>query len=1040
VATILPLIAALALSTALVAVCRGVVMRLGLTDRSVSPNRSRPPARFGGVALSLSALICALALGLFREFPVLFGCCTALLIFGVVSDALRLNAATKAVALVAIASVFLVSGYRVYWFESVTIDSLATIFWVVSITSAFSLLDHMDGLCAGVAVVTAIAFLFVLVPGGTEAATLLRTQYLAVLVGALCGFLFYNVYPASVTMGDSGSLVVGLAMAAVPLQLAPGTGSDLLSFVAVPVLVLLIPIADGALAAVSRLLGSGPAGSVTRLGSHSSDRLVAIGVSERTAVFLLWMLAALGGLIGVIAGRSQEGLADVLAATFIIGIALFAVYLGRVRLVEGVEASQLRGTITPLGVDFVYRRRLAEVILDLMLVAIAYYGSYRLVFEGAEYLPNFPYFAQSFPIVVGSQMVALFAVGAYRGMWRYFSLSDGVRLATGVVAGTVLAVTIVFLVRGLSGFSQNVFAVYAMLAVMLLVGSRASFRLLSEWAYRRRRVGQRLVIYGAGDAGSIAVRQLLGDDRNGYRILGFVDDEPRKRNVRVHGYRVIGGYDHLVGMIMSGGVDAVTVTEGIADMTGLAWLCAKHGVALYRLNVSWHEVGTGDSLVAREAAVNLVAMPGRADSLERPVAPLAPRVGAPVADVRAFPRPAVTDGPPIRVVHVITRLILGGAQENTLSTVIAQHRDSRFDVTLVVGVDEAGEGNMFSQANRADVNTVVIPSLIREIRPFTDLKAFVDLYRFFKRGSFTIVHTHSSKAGIIGRLAARAAGVPFVVHTLHGLVFHEFQSAWRNSIYIALKRVCAPLTDVIISVSDKVSQAALARGIGTPDQHVTIYSGIELDRFLTVDEHLTPQEAKRRAGIPVDAPVVGKIGRLFPLKGHEQFLAAAVKIAREVPDVRFLFVGDGPLRDQLRLEAERLGLGDRLVMVGRVPPEAVPEYIQAMDVVVHTSLREGIARVLPQAGAVGKPVVTFDLDGASEVVRDGISGYLAPPVNLDVIAQRTIELLRDPERRRTLGDAGRAFAAEHFSVERMVDRISEVYCQLVSRSRATHRP
>jgi glycosyltransferase involved in cell wall biosynthesis len=193
-------------------------------------------------------------------------------------------------------------------------------------------------------------------------------------------------------------------------------------------------------------------------------------------------------------------------------------------------------------------------------------------------------------------------------------------------------------------------------------------------------------------------------------------------------------------------------------------------------------------------------------------------------------------------------------------------------------------------------------------------------------------------------------------------------------VYIALKRVCAPMADRIISVSDRVSDAALARGIGRRDQHVTIYSGIELDLFLSARDRASVEEAKRRAGIPPGAPVVGKIARLFPLKGHEQFLAAAAQIVRQMPDTHFLLVGDGPLRDELRAEATRLGFDDRLVMVGRVRPDAVPDYIQAMDVVVHTSLREGIARVLPQAGAVGKPVVTFDLDGAPEVVRNGVSG------------------------------------------------------------------
>lgn len=170
------------------------------------------------------------------------------------------------------------------------------------------------------------------------------------------------------------------------------------------------------------------------------------------------------------------------------------------------------------------------------------------------------------------------------------------------------------------------------------------------------------------------------------------------------------------------------------------------------------------------------------------------------------------------------------------------------------------------------------------------------------------------------------------------------------------------------------------------------------------------------------------------------FLAAAEEIHRQMPDVYFLLDGDGPLRDQLRADAERLGFGDRVVMVGRVAPEDVPKYIQAMDVVVHTSLREGIARVLPQAGAVGKPVVTFDLDGAPEVIRDGVSGYLVPALDTKGVADRTVELLCDLDQRRAFGEAGRAFAAEHFGVERMVERINNLYMELLCTPRTRRTP
>jgi glycosyltransferase involved in cell wall biosynthesis len=391
---------------------------------------------------------------------------------------------------------------------------------------------------------------------------------------------------------------------------------------------------------------------------------------------------------------------------------------------------------------------------------------------------------------------------------------------------------------------------------------------------------------------------------------------------------------------------------------------------------------------------------------------------------------------PIRVLHIITRLILGGAQENTLYTAIGQSRNPNFDVTLLAGIDTGPEGNLLERARAAGVNLVLMPALVRPIRPLTDARAFLQLYRFIRKGGYAIVHTHSSKAGILGRIAARMAGVPIVVHTLHSLVFHEYQAAWKNRVYIQLKRLCAPLTDVLISVNEKTARGAFEAGIGRADQYVTIYSGMELEPFLGIGGRLSVEEAKRRLGIPADAPVVGKIARLFPLKGHDQFLAAAAEIAKGEPRAWFLLVGDGILRANLEAEARRIGIRERTVFAGLVPPERVPAHIQAMDVVVHTSLREGLARVLPQAGAVGKPVVTFDLDGAPEVIRSGESGYLVAPGDTSAVASRVLELFSDPERRRVFGEAGRAFASANFGVEQMVERINAIYERLLEQRRS----
>ncbi len=386
----------------------------------------------------------------------------------------------------------------------------------------------------------------------------------------------------------------------------------------------------------------------------------------------------------------------------------------------------------------------------------------------------------------------------------------------------------------------------------------------------------------------------------------------------------------------------------------------------------------------------------------------------------------------IRVLHVITRMIVGGAQENTLFTAALQTKNPRYEVTLLTGIDDGPEGDLHDTARAQGVKLEIEPLLVRPIRPITDLRAFFRLRRYMRDGKFDIVHTHSSKAGILGRMAARGAGVPIIVHTLHSLVFHEYEKAWKNTLYIALKKLCAPWTHSFISVNQKTLDGALANGIGTPEKHIKIFSGMDLAPFLDVAASLSPAQAKAKAGIPETALVVGKVARLFPLKGHDLFMEAAAKVAAERPDVHFLLVGGGILREPLEAQARKLGIFDRVHFSGLVRPEQVPALIQAMDVVVHSSLREGIARVIPQAGAVGKPVVTFEMDGAPEVIQNGVSGYLAPPQDTTAMANRVVELLASESERERMGREGQKFARENYSAELMVDQINAVYEKLLA--------
>jgi glycosyltransferase involved in cell wall biosynthesis len=385
---------------------------------------------------------------------------------------------------------------------------------------------------------------------------------------------------------------------------------------------------------------------------------------------------------------------------------------------------------------------------------------------------------------------------------------------------------------------------------------------------------------------------------------------------------------------------------------------------------------------------------------------------------------------PVRVLHIITRMIVGGAQENTLLSVEGLDAMPEYDVTLISGIDKGKEGELLSRA-RETTKLIVVPEMVRSINPFADLKAFWRLYRLIKKGRYHIVHTHSSKAGVLGRLAAWLAGTPIIVHTLHSLVFHDYQPWLVNRSWWLAKKICAPVTDFYISVSEIIVKKAIAAGIAEPERFRTIYSGMELDWFLNAK--FDADAVKREFGIPLDAPVVGKIARLFELKGHDQLMDAAPEIVRRVPNVRFFLIGDGVLLDHLQERAHGYGILENFVFAGLIDRERIPEMISAMDVVVHTSLREGLARVLPQSLAMGKPCVSFDIDGAPEVVIDDHTGYLVAPFDYETLADRVARLLEDERLRDKFGENGRRHVDPNFRAEKMVADISDVYRMLLDR-------
>jgi len=379
----------------------------------------------------------------------------------------------------------------------------------------------------------------------------------------------------------------------------------------------------------------------------------------------------------------------------------------------------------------------------------------------------------------------------------------------------------------------------------------------------------------------------------------------------------------------------------------------------------------------------------------------------------------------IKVLHIITRLILGGAQENTIFTVCGLNKSDYYKVELATGPPIGPEGSLIEEAEKRGIKLTIIPHMRREINFFRDLLAFIELYLLIKKGKYTIIHTHSSKAGILGRLAARIAGVKIIIHSVHGLPFFEYQNGFLNYVYILCERFAALFTDRLISVCDAMARKAIAAGVAKEDKFRTIYSGMELEHYYNSDVSIA--EKQKELNLDPDVPVVGNISRLFEFKGHNYLLEAASRVVEVFPEAKFLLVGDGILRDRLIRQAEDLKIRDNIVFTGLVERKEIPKLISVMDVVVHTSLREGLPRVLTEALAMAKPVIAFEIDGMPEIIKDGENGYLIPPKDSIKLADSIIHLLKDKEKARRMGKAGRGMVNPAFELEVMVERISDVY-------------
>ncbi|NNE67435.1 MAG: hypothetical protein HKN33_12785, partial [Pyrinomonadaceae bacterium] len=444
------------------------------------------------------------------------------------------------------------------WTGSEIVNAWITTFWIIGITNAINLLDNMDGLAAGVSAIAALTLAIILAGLGSQFELLLICGF----IGALLGFLVFNMNPASIFMGDSGSMFVGFFLASsVLLNQVGGKSRGVFTVLAVPALILFVPIFDTTFVTILRKLWGRKASVGGR--DHTSHRLVALGLSEKSAVWMLYGFSILAGALSVSITSLPVTQSLALIAFFSLILVIIGVYLAKVKVYKEQEEDQAvaENAAHAFLLDISYKRRLFEVVLDAVLITLAYYAANLLIDPYFESNANWDLFVRTLPILIVMNLGAFLVIGVYRGIWRYTSVNDFVTFAKAVVLGSMLSVLAILLFFRFEGFSRAVFIVNGLLLLASLAGSRMAFKLFRQLLPNPMNgEGTKVLIYGAGDGGEMVLRELENNPDWRYKPVGFVDDDPLKKDKVIHGLKVFAGNGSLGQVCAEKGIEEVLIS------------------------------------------------------------------------------------------------------------------------------------------------------------------------------------------------------------------------------------------------------------------------------------------------------------------------------------------------------------------------------------------------------------------------------------------------------------------------------------------------
>jgi len=590
---LLAVAASIIFALVLTPVVRAIARRFGVVAKPKTDRwHKKPTAMLGGVAIWLAVVTTYLLFVPHTPYGwVILKASSFLFLVGLIDDLIHTKPYQKLIGQVLGSAFVVYYGLSLPWTHSLSLNMALTIFWLIGITNAVNLLDNMDGLAAGIAILAAGFLALSFINNGQLTDALM----LAAFAGALLGFLIYNSNPASIFMGDCGSMFVGFFLASSALvNVSGGRSRSFLPVLAVPILVLFIPIFDTTFVTILRKLSGRAASQGGR--DHTSHRLVALGMSERRAVWMLYGFAALSGVLAVIVQRMKLDVSLAAIAGFTILLTLVGVYLAGVKVYDPTEEEEAlkEKPLYAFLVDVSYKRRVFEVLLDLVLIILSYWSAYAIKFGSFSQSPAWKLFLRTLPVLVFVKMCAFLVMGVYRGIWRYTSIDDLIVFAKAVLLSSVASLLAVLFAFRFEGFSRTVFALDGILMFLFLAGSRMAFRLFRQMLPAgNRHTGRRVLIYGAGDGGELLLRELLNNRALKLAPIGFLDDDPAKSGKVIHGLRVFGGNGDLGQVCEQQEVDEVVISSSKMPQDRIEEVvrcCAERQITVKRMKILMEEL------------------------------------------------------------------------------------------------------------------------------------------------------------------------------------------------------------------------------------------------------------------------------------------------------------------------------------------------------------------------------------------------------------------------------------------------------------------